>query len=328
MTLTPTFDVVKPAAARNPLSARVAGAVAVSLSVVLAAGGCTTASTESDQVVLHYDAGMFSSTTFQECIEANNRAWDGLGEKYFTYPAGQRTFNFIGGEDADSEPYTVVSKDNQELKISGGLTFNLDTACGDDGNGGILREFHENLGLKFQPIMDADGTTGAGWTNLLRFYIGQPLNKALTAEAQKYNWLALYNDPQTRLMFEGEINKNLAAAVRATTGGKAYFTGFSLTLQKPVPRKELVDGLAAAQVAITQRRAVIEQNATVEEKLKQIRRLVQVLGPNGYILYDAMQQCLTGQATAGCPAFLPVPQGGNINVPAPAAPATKQPAGP
>ncbi|MDG4833096.1 SPFH domain-containing protein [Solwaraspora sp. WMMD1047] len=278
--------------------------------------GCSTVSTESDQVSLHYDAGAFSSTTYQECVTENNRTWDGPGEKYFTYPAGQRTFDFSGNDDAEVPPYTVVSKDNQELSVSGGLTFHLDTSCEPDG--GMLREFHEEIGLKFQPILDDDGRYTDNWLELLRFYIGQPLNKALTTEAQKYDWLALYNDPQTRASFESAINASLGNSVKATTGGKAYFLDFNLTLQKPTPRQELVDGLAAVQVAITERQAVIEQNATVDEKLKQIRKLVAVLGPYGYVLYDAMQRCLVSETAKGCPTFLPVPEGGNINVPGPA----------
>ncbi|SDT03751.1 SPFH domain-containing protein [Actinoplanes derwentensis] len=288
--------------------------------VVVAAlllAGCTTVSTESDQVALHYDAGSFSSTTYQECVTQNNRAWDGLGEKYYTYPAGQRNFDFTGSDDSESAPYTVVSKDNQEMTVAGGLTFHLDTGCEPDG--GMLRRFHEDIGLKFQPVIDEDGKTTGTWLEMLRFYIGHPLSRALAAEAQKYDWMALYNDPETRTRFETDINANLSAAVSATTGGKGYFVDFNLTLQKPQPRKELVDGLAAAQVAITQRQAVIEQNATVDEKLKQIKKLVDVLGPDGYVIYEVMQQCLTGETRAGCPTFLPVPNGANVNIPAPAA---------
>jgi len=287
----------------------------VLLLAMLSTAGCSTVSTDSDQVALHYDAGAFSSTTFQECVKSNNRTWDGLGEMYYKYPAGQRNFDFTGSDDSESKPYTVVSKDNQELTVSGGLTFHLDTSCGDDG--GMLRKFHEEIGLKFQPVVDDDGKTTDSWLEMLRFYIGQPLEKALATEAQKYNWLALYNDPATRTQFETAINASLGAAVMATTGGTAYFQKFNLTLQKPAPRKELVDGLAAVQVAITQRQALVEQNATLDEKLKQIRKLVGVLGPDGYILYDVMQRCLTGEATKGCPTFLPLPQNGNLEVPVP-----------
>ncbi|MFY1636091.1 SPFH domain-containing protein [Solwaraspora sp. WMMB335] len=289
----------------------VAGAGLAAL-LVLAVTGCTTISTESDQVALHYDAGAFSSTTYQECVTQNNRAWDGPGEKYYVYPAGQRTFDFTGVENSESPPFVVVSKDNQELTVSGGLTFHLDTSCDDDG--GMLREFHEEIGLKFQPVMDGDGRTTDRWLEMLRFYIGHPLQRAMTTEAQKYDWLALYNDPATRAAFETAINEDLGAAVQATTGGRAYFLQFNLTLQKPTPRQELVDGLAAVQVAITERRAVTEQNATVEEKLKQIRQLVEVLGPDAYVLYEVFQRCLTDETAKGCPTFVPVPAGGSVDL--------------
>lgn len=93
-------------------------AVATLLSALFATAGCTTVSTDSDQVALHYDAGAFSSTTYQECVKNNNRTWDGLGEDYYKYPAGQRNFDFTGGDDSESAPYTVVSKDNQELTVA------------------------------------------------------------------------------------------------------------------------------------------------------------------------------------------------------------------
>ncbi len=64
--------------------------------------GCTTVSTDSDQVALHYDAGALSSTTYQECVKSNNRSWDGLGEQYYKYPAGQRNFEFSANKDAES----------------------------------------------------------------------------------------------------------------------------------------------------------------------------------------------------------------------------------
>ena len=77
--------------------------------LLLTVTGCSTVSTESDQVALHYDAGAFSSTTYQECVTQNNRAWDGPGEKYYIYPAGQRTFDFTGREGSESPPFVVVS---------------------------------------------------------------------------------------------------------------------------------------------------------------------------------------------------------------------------
>ena len=289
------------------------------IGLTLVASGCSNVNTNSDQVGLHYKGGPFSSTSFSNCVASGTRNFDGPGDLHYYYPAGQRTFDFTGGKGSESDPITVVSSDNQELTISGGLTFNLDTTC-NDADGGMLRKFHENIGLKFQPIMDEDGTTGDGWDNLLRFYMGQPLKKALSTEAQKYSWLALYNDPATRVKFEAAVNAELPTAVKATTGGNAYFLNFNLTLQQPTVNAQLSNGLLAVQVAITQRQAVEQQNLTVQAKLEQIKALTAVLGPYGYVLYDAMQTCLSSEKPPpGCPAFLAVPTGANINVPGPAA---------
>jgi hypothetical protein len=125
------------------------------------------------------------------------------------------------------------------------------------------------------------------------------------------------NDPATRLKIEQEVKRQLPTAVQATTGGNVYFINFNLILQQPTIASELVQGLTAVEVAIQQRKAIQEQNTTVNEKLQQIKALTAVLGPYGYVLYDAMQQCLTTEKPPpGCPQFLAVPAGTNVNVPA------------
>jgi hypothetical protein len=295
-------------------------AVVGAATLALVAAGCSTINTAPDQAGLHYKAGAVSSTKFADCVTSSNRNWYGPGDKTYTYPAGQRTFDFTGSPGSESGPLTVVSQDNQELQVQGGLTFQLDTSCdkitinGKDYPGGILQAFHENIGIKYAAYMDDNDKTSDGWDEMLRFYIGQPLKKAMNQAAQKYGWLAIYNDPATRVKWETEVKTLLPAAVKATTGGADYFKNFSLTLQKPEPDPKLVSALAAAQVAITNKQAVIDQNATVDEELKQIKKLTAVLGPEGYILYKALQLCATSKDNAGCPAFIPVPQGSSLNI--------------
>jgi hypothetical protein len=203
--------------ARRPFNRSVIGLLAVAAFVL---AGCSSVSTNSDQVGLHYKGGPLSSTVYANCVPNNTRNFDGPSDLHYYYPAGQRTYDFTGGEGAESPPVPVVSKDNQTVNMIGGMTFYLDTTCTDEGDspGGILRKFHEEIGLKFQPIMDESGTTTNKWIELLRFYMGQPLQKALRAEAQKYGWLALYNDPATRLKIEQEVKRQLPTAVQATTG--------------------------------------------------------------------------------------------------------------
>lgn len=297
------------------------------IAVAAVATACSSVNTQPDQVALHYNAGTFSDTKFADCDGVStHKVYDGVGDKHYVYPNGQRTFEFSGDQQADAKPIAIVSQDNVELTAVGGLTFNLDTSCtpvtinGKRYAGGMLQAFHENIGLKFtaytgegaDPLPGKD--TSQGWENMLQFYMGQSLKNAMSQAAQKYGWLALWNDPATREKFDQEVKDNLAGAIKNTTGGVDYFKNFNLTLQKPTPPQGLVDAYAAAQQAIAQKQTVLDQNATVAAEMDQINKLTSALGPYGYILYKALNDCEQGKLKNGCPSFLPVPQGANINI--------------
>ena len=294
------------------------------LVALLLVAGCSSINTQSDQAGLHYKAGALSSTHFANCVGQGTRNFDGPGDKHYSYPAGQRTFDFSSDDEADAHPINVVSKDNQTLEFDGGLTFQLDTDCnkvtinGHEYKGGMLQAFHERIGLKYKAFMNGDEIS-EGWKAALRFYMGKPLTNDLQNAAGQYNWLDLYTNPAIRATIEKTVNDNLAQAVKNLTGGQDYFTNFNLIINKPIPDEKLVTGLAAVQQAVLQRKAVQNQNLTVVTELSQIKSLVKVLGPYGYVLYKALKDCEadngnSGNDQAGCPAILPVPQGGNINI--------------
>jgi hypothetical protein len=286
------------------------GAVAA----LLFAAGCSVGRTEPDQAGLHYSSGHYSPTSFSNCITPSSRVTNGPGDKYFNYPVGQRTYDFSNAPDAEAGPINIVSKDNVELHIEGGLTFQLDTSCDPikigsvQYKGGMLEAFHERIGLKYKAYMDGDNFSN-GWIDALRFYMGKPLVNAMQTAAQKYDWRDLYNDPAVRVAFENEVKSVLPASVSAQTGGQDYFNNFNLIVQKPEPPKNLVDQLNAIQAAKLQNQAVQQQNIKVQTELAQIRSLVKALGPYGYILY----KCVTDK-DANCPDVLPVPAGSNINI--------------
>src|SRR5690606_28142836 len=62
----------------------------------------TTVSTGPDQVALHYSDGAFTPRRFQECVASSTRAWDGPGDKHYSYPSSQRNYVFGEGGDRDS----------------------------------------------------------------------------------------------------------------------------------------------------------------------------------------------------------------------------------
>lgn len=272
--------------------------IPVVAAAALLASACTSLSTEPDEAGLVYDAGAFSSTTFQECVKPGTLTYNGPGDEGFKYPAGQRTFDFSTDPDAESKPLTVISKDQLELTVSGGATFTLNTDCK------TLQKFHESIGLKYKADIEQD-PTGANWAKLLRFYLGKNLDQAMDTEARKYEWLALATDPAVKAQWQDAVETQFKANVLAQAGGD-YFQNLSLQTNQPQPPASVQKALEDTQRAIQENRAQKEKNEQVKTELQSIKELVDVLGPQGYVLYKALQD---GRIT-----IVPVPTGSAINV--------------
>jgi hypothetical protein len=285
--------------------------LAVIVAVVAAFGlsGCSRVSTQPDEMVLHYAGGAFEAIKFERCINPSSGATLlGPGDSAYSYPFGQRTFDFSGSEEAESKPISIVSKDNVEMQVAGSATFTLNTDCE------TLRQFHERIGLKYRAFFD--GRDSPGWRSMLNFYLKQPLDRALDAASQEFEWKKLFNDPNAKQQWEERVGA-LARQFIKETAGADYFcqpnyvgTGdcgdIVLTIQKPEPPASLIEALAAEQAAKQQNLAQQQINAKVKTELESVQDLVKVLGPQGAILWKAIQD--------GRVQIVPVPQGGNINI--------------
>jgi hypothetical protein len=248
--------------------------LAVLAAVVVA--GCSITTPEPDQKGIVYDAGMFSNTTFQNCIDPGSRDVSGWGDLGFVYPNGQRTFEFADKQGAESKPLTVVTKDNLEMTVSGVATFSLTTDCA------TLRKFHEQIGLKFKAYEDA------GWNRLLSVYIGQPLDRAMDAAAKAYGWKDLFSNPAIKQEWEKSV-ATYAAQFIQEQGGAGFFGGFSVTLQQPQPPQGVRDALASAQQAVEENTAQKAKNEKARTEMESIKALVDVLGPEGAVLWQAIK---------------------------------------
>jgi hypothetical protein len=276
------------------------GGVAALAVLALTVTGCSGVSTQPDQVALHYEAGPLSDTTFADCVEQGTRAWDGYGDKHYSYPAGQRTFSFADGDGQDSGPFTVPAG-NVPLILSGVARFSLNTDCD------TLREFHEQIGLKFKAYSDdGEDATSDGWRTMIATYVQAPLQRAMNDATQGADWTALYNDPTAKAAWEARVAELLPTYVEQVSGGD-YFVDFQLTLQKPKLPDALTAALQAQEEAIAQNKAQEQRNVQVQSELESIRALVAVLGPDGYNTYQALKD---GRIT-----FYPLPQGSGLVLP-------------
>ena len=266
--------------------------------LAVALTGCSITTPEPDQKGIVYDAGMFSDTTFQNCINPGSRDMSGWGDQGFVYPNGQRTFEFADKRDAESRPLTVVSKDNLEMTVSGVATFSLTTDCA------TLRKFHEQIGLKFKAYEDA------GWNRMLGVYIGQPLDRAMDAAAKEYGWKDLFSNPAIKQQWEQSVATYAAQFIKEQ-GGAGFFGGFSVTLQQPQPPQGVRDALASAQQAVEENAAQKNKNEKSKTELESIKALVEVLGPQGAVMWQAVKDGRVQIVVSDGGAISVTPKGGN-----------------
>lgn len=276
--------------------------------------GCSQVNTQPDTVALHYSGGL-SSTNYMDCAGPSTKAYTGVGDQYFYYPYGQRTYTFDDG--GESGPITVVTKDNVTMTLPGVVTFKLNTAKDKDGNCATLRSFHENIGIKYEAYFDDnEGTNGedSGWVQMLKTYVGNQISRAANDSAKGFTSQQLYSDAKSKHEFEQAITEDIPTLVKQFSGGD-YFIDWTIVLKQITPPKEIVDAYNAQQAAVATALAdkqkadaqVAVENAKslqTEAKVKSIAQLVKVLGVEGYIQYKAIED---GKIT-----ILPIPNGSSV----------------
>lgn len=306
--------------------------VALIAIVALALAGCSTYSADSDQVGIHVNGGVFLpvSKTVENCIPASGAGVESAGQSYFYYPAGQRTYKFGGETQEEAKslgadgPAVNVVKDNITLRLAGTVTFYLNTDCE------TLKKFHTQIGVKRwgpnnKPAWISDGGDAdyEGWGYALDTYIDQPLQRAVTDAVVKdgaKSYLELYNGAD-RANFEKAVLADLPGSVKSLAGGN-YFTNFTVQIQKPNIPAGVADALTAQEIAKAQNEAQKLTNKTIDTELVSIKKVVAVLGKQGYIDYvknqlTKEQQVLLKNAIAqGKVSIMPVPTGSNLTLPA------------
>ncbi|WP_160051232.1 SPFH domain-containing protein [Nocardiopsis sp. FR26] len=264
--------------------------IVAAVALALGLTACTT-SVEPDELGIEYDAGLFSSTTFDGCVNSGTRVYYGPGDDVVKYPGGQRTFAFNNSEDNPGEmgAETVVTQDGMEMTVSGVATFQLNPDCG------TLQQFHEAIGRKY----DAHKTEG--WERMLKAYVGEPLRRALDDASTEFEWRDLYTSDEAKAEWETRVGELLKVYV-AEMGGGDFFIGATytggededpgsptLTLQRPVPPGNVREAMTEAH-RIAQEIENTESAAELAEKeAEAIAPLVDLLGADAYVLWEAIK---------------------------------------
>lgn len=285
--------------------------VALCGGLMAGAVACGLADSAINERCVVYSGGTFEEKEFQEILEPGQTAKNiGFGSSAYCYRNDQRSYIANGlNNGADAAPVEVVSADDVRMLVEYQLYFKLNM---DDE---ILRRFHENLGVKTK------AWTEDGWRQMLREYFQPQIERALEASALNFNWRDLYASEETRAAFNADTVRRVKDNINDVIG-EEYFCGpdyngpdsecgdFTFTVAKPEVRNaDIVGAIESEQTAGARTIAQEQENLRVAKELEAQRMLVELYGPEGALLWEAIK--------SGKINFMVVPSDQSVSVPTP-----------
>ena len=174
--------------------------------------------TPRDKFGISYGGGPIEGNHFQKVVEPGSPLFvNGFMDSLYLYPADQRNYIISkspdqGGKKADS--VLASSKDRVQVEYQVATYYKL--------NSDRLRDFHEQLGLKYAAYTDN------GWAKLITDTFRQQIESALQAQTRRYDVADLYANRNTLESIQLAIQKSLKLKLREALG-QEYFCGPKFT---------------------------------------------------------------------------------------------------
>lgn len=321
---------------RGSTSAGVVGIVVAILVVVLVIfGGIywigSTASAEPNKTCVVYSGGTFTDKKFQEILPAGSTnkiiGWGSTSRCYYN---DQRSYIGSNKPGADTTPVSVTCR-GDDVVVDGGaeaagsktssqinVTFDYNAYFTLNTAEKPLVAFDRELGRKRQPS-GKDATSPQGWKEMLAANLEPQITRAMEDAATPYSCLDLVGDTAVRAEYQKDVIKLFRKYLDEVVKGD-YFCGpnydgagkctdISFKVSNPtLPakiRNSIEARIEARQATATQR----ELNRTAEEKLDIDDELIKRYGPQGALVYKAIE---SGKVT-----FYVLPDGTTVPAPNP-----------
>jgi regulator of protease activity HflC (stomatin/prohibitin superfamily) len=170
--------------------------------------------TPRDKYGISYTGGP-AGAHFQRVVNPGHGLFfNGWFASLYLYPADQR--NYIvskvknQGSTNRSDSIIAPSRDRVPVEYQVAVYFKLDSDR--------LRDFHQQLGLKYQAY------TSAGWDKLIQDTFRQQIENALQAETRKYDVADIYANADLLVQIQREVQRSLKQRL-ITALGEDYFCG-------------------------------------------------------------------------------------------------------
>ncbi|HEX7165903.1 MAG TPA: SPFH domain-containing protein [Acidimicrobiales bacterium] len=263
--------------------------VAAVVVAMFSGGACGRQGSEINEIGLIYEGGATQDKKFKGFLKPGS-TWEsvGWGSKVYRYRIDQRSFIAAPeGKQRDVGPVQIVTNDDVRMLVEFQMYFKLHW-----NDAKVMRQFHENLGVKTQAWTDD------GWDQMLNEYFAPQIERALEAVGLKHNWRDLYASEEARVAFQNEAVQRVKENLREVIGvGADYFCGpsytgetdsecgeFTFTVGKPEPaNQEIIRAIEAEQTAAAATVAQAQENARIAAQVEGERQVVAIYGAEGAI---------------------------------------------
>lgn len=165
--------------------------------------------TPRDRVGISYGGGPFEGTHYQRIVQpGSNLFFNGFSDPLYLYPSDQVNYIIskskdVGAEET-SDSVTAPTKDRVQVTYEIAVYFKLNTD--------LLREFHEELGLRYKAY------TANGWNALMRNTFRQQIENTLQEETRRVDVAELYGNADVLVEVQNQVQKKLTERLRDALG--------------------------------------------------------------------------------------------------------------
>lgn len=270
----------------------VAALVAILLLAVVPTIGTGLKKTPRDKVGISYGGGPVEGSHFQRVVKPGSALFfNGLFDPLYLYPADQRNYIISKqegvGAESGSDSVVAPSKDRVQVEYQVAVYFKLNT--------NRLRQFHEQLGLKYNAY------TSSGWDKLITETFRQQIENALQEATRRYDVADLYGNADLLVGLQQQVQQTLSQRLIDALG-EQYFCAPTFTpdqsCQDPtfvVKKIDIPESVAKAyeanrtsQVAIQTKRNEIQQRTAEAEAIQALSQALAAAGKD-YVLLKAIE---------------------------------------
>jgi hypothetical protein len=169
--------------------------------------------TPKNRIGISYGGGPFESAHFQRIVQPGSSLFfNGFFDPLYLYPSDQQNYiiSLTKGVGATRSPDSVVAPtaDRVAVTYQVAVYFTLNTK--------LLRQFHEQLGLRYKAY------TSQGWYNLVRDTFRQQIENALQEETRQIQVADLYGSADKLVGLQTRVQQKISQRLQSALGARFF----------------------------------------------------------------------------------------------------------